>query len=191
MLSYLLPLPPILDVIIPKMFNMISTAEVLNKVLRTGEVYLTLAVLLYATYSLNIEKFNRVSELISCRPNGLQNLYRDKLKVLFLFSLVMTFAFYLSIQIFCYGMQFFTYVKIILPEIIFYLALPFAVIALAKRKDIAFVICYFVWSVNLIFGMKLPIFLNTFAPVRLRYSIAYNINRIAVNGDFTYSYRSL
>lgn len=172
-------LPPMLNEILLRIFNnMITTAEILTKVLRAGETYLTLGVLLYATYSLNVENLYNASELISCRPDGLKRLYGDKLKLLFLFSIVMALAFYISTHFFVAGIPLFTYAKIIFPAIIFYLVLSFAVIALVRGKGLAFLICYTVWAVNLIYREKLPVFLNTFAPVQATNPMAYNINRL-------------
>lgn len=172
-------LPPMLNEILLRIFNnMITTAEILTKVLQTGEIYLTLGVLLYATYSLNVEYYYNASELISCRPDGLKRLYGDKLKLLFLFSIVMALAFYLSTHFFVAGIPLFIYAKIILPATIFYLVLPFAVIMVVRGKGLAFLICYTVWAVNLIFRARLPVYLNTFAPVQATNPMAYNINRL-------------
>lgn len=172
-------LPPLLNQIIPPMFDgMLSTSEIVMRVLRSGEIYLSLAVLLYASYGLNIEGFYNTSEIIVSKPGGVGKVYRDKLQVFFVFTMVMAATFYFSIILFVDGLSIASYAKIILPEIILYLILPFAAVALIKHRVTALAICYLLWAVNLICGMRLPIYLNTFAPIQFMNTIGYNINRI-------------
>ncbi len=172
-------LPPLLNQIIPPMFNgMLSTNEIVMRILRSGEVYLSLAVLLYASYSLNIEGFYNSGDIIYSKPGGVGKIYYDKLQVLFLFTLLMAAIFYFSIVLFVDGFSIVVYGKIILPEIMFYLILPFAAIKLIKHRVIALAICYLLWAVNLICGMRLPIYFNTFAPIYFMNTVGYDINKI-------------
>lgn len=172
-------LPPLLNQIIPPMFHgMLSTSEIVMRILRAGEVYLSLAVLLYVSYALNIEGFYNSWDIIYSKPGGVEKIYNDKLQVLFLFTLLMAVIFYFSIVLFVDGFSIVAYAKIILPDIMFYLILPFAALKLIKHRVNALAICCLLWAVNLIGGMRLPIYLNTFAPIYFMNTVGYNINKI-------------
>lgn len=121
---------------------MITIAEILTKVLQSGEIYLSLGVLLYATYSFNVENICNASDLISCKPDGWKRLYMDKLKILSLFSVAMALAFYFSTRFFVGGVSLFAYAQIVFPTTAFYLLLSFATIALLRGKGPALLICY-------------------------------------------------
>lgn len=172
-------LPPLLNSHLPHLFNgMLSTSEIVIRILRSGEIFISLSVLLYASYFLFSENLYHTSEIIACRPKGFSIANHTKLQLLFFFTTGMLLVFYGSIYIFVDHLSLAAYLTIILPEIMLYLLLPFAAVSFCRHKKIALASCYLLWTFNLIGGLKLPIFINTFAPIYLINSVGYKINRI-------------
>ena len=155
-------LPPVLNVLFSESIPVGSELETTGRVIRMAEVFLPFAVLLYSANSLRVEDALNINELIVSKPRGFSGIIDYKFLTLLTHGFILTVTYYVSLVTLVSAVSPSTYLKIVVPPLLFYLSLLFTLVILTQNKRVALLVSFLLWTANLLFDKSMPLFLSTF-----------------------------
>ncbi|MEN8905293.1 MAG: hypothetical protein ABF289_04985, partial [Clostridiales bacterium] len=173
-------IPPALNKILPQIYDGISEYDLLNRIIIIGQVYLSLAVLLYLINALFVEDKNNIKEILSCKPAGMECVHNDKFKAIFISYILIAIAFYASICVFVSNFPIIIFMQNILLTSLFYFSILFFITKITKSIKIASISSLSLWAVNYFFSRKIPMIFSTFPKLYFLNNSYYSLNRYLI-----------